>query len=187
MARVGRGLAADRAAAVIVMALTAAAAGLPAPASSARTSGATRAQVPSSLRTSPELWATIDVCNPPDQHDTVGIRGSMPSDGRARDTMFMRFRLQYVDATLKHWVDLASAASGFLPVGPSRTARQAGRSFVLFPPSGGSAFTLRGVVSFQWRRGAKVLATISRATGAGHQSLAGADPKNFSAAICRIR
>src|SRR5207244_6105379 len=113
----------------------AAAAAVAAPASSARTPGATRAQAPSSLRTSPELWATIDVCNPPDQHDTVGIRGSMPGDGQAHDTMFMRFRLQYVDATLKRWVDLANAASGFLPVGPARTARQAGRSFVLFPPS----------------------------------------------------
>ena len=80
MARVGSGLAADRSAAVIIMALTAAAAAVAAPVSSARIPGATRAQVPSSLRSSPELWATIDVCNPPDQHDTVGIRGSMPSD-----------------------------------------------------------------------------------------------------------
>ena len=111
----------------------------------------------------------------------------MPGYGRAHDTMFMRFRLQFVDATLKRWTDLANAASSFLPVGPSRNARQAGRSFVLFPPSGGSAFILRGVVSFQWRRGAKVLATISRPTKAGHQSLAGADPKDFSAATCRIR
>jgi hypothetical protein len=187
MVRVGHGLAADRAAAVFVIALSAASAALAAPASSARTPRATRTQLPSSLRASADLWATIDVCNPPDQHDTVGIRGSMPSDGQAHDTMFMRFRLQYVDATLKHWIDLANAASGFLPVGPSHIARQAGRSFVLFPPAGGSAFTLRGVVSFQWRRGAKVLGTISRATTAAHRSLAGADPKNFSAATCRIR
>lgn len=181
MAKLGCRRAADRAVAVIVTAgvLGAAAPALAAPSSSA--------QVPSSLRSSPELWATIDVCNPPDQHDTVGVRGSMPGDGQVHDTMFMRFRLQYMDATLKRWVDLANAASGFLPVGPSRSARQAGRSFVLFPPAGGSAFTLRGVVSFQWRRGSKALATVSRSTKPGHQSLAGADPKNFSAATCRIR
>src|SRR5581483_8428828 len=27
---------------------------------------------------SPALWATIDVCNPPAEPDTIGIRGSMP-------------------------------------------------------------------------------------------------------------
>ncbi len=34
-----------------------------------------------SLLHSRELWATVDVCNPKDQPNTVGIRGSMPGDG----------------------------------------------------------------------------------------------------------
>ena len=110
----------------------------------------------------------------------------MPGDGHPRDAMFMRFRVQYMDRRLGRWVDLASADSGFLPVGSSRTARQGGRSFVLYPPTGGAAFVLRGVVSFQWRRSAVVVATLSRATKAGHQSVAGADPPNYSAATCRI-
>ncbi len=34
------------------------------------------------LLTSKELWATIDVCDPPDQPNTLGVRGSMPGDGQ---------------------------------------------------------------------------------------------------------
>jgi hypothetical protein len=142
------------------------------------------AQVPASLRLSPALWATIDVCNPPDERYTVGVRGSMPSDGQPHDTMFMRFRLQHLEGT-NHWVDVANAASPYLAMGSSRGGAEAGRSFTLVRPSG-APFVLRGVVSFQWRHGAKVQATISRPTKAGHVSQTGADPANFSAATCRI-
>jgi hypothetical protein len=146
------------------------------------------ADAPRSLRLSPALWATIDVCNPADQPDTVGIRGSMPGDKRARDTLFMRFRLQYrLAGTPVRWVDLAGgAASGFVNVGSAKSARQAGWSFQLMPPAGRPATMLRGVITFQWRRGSQILASISRATTAGHTSLAGADPSNFSAATCSI-
>jgi hypothetical protein len=171
---------------VLAGALAAAGPAASAGAAAARTPGRARAQLYPSLRHSTELWATIDVCNPPHERNTVGIRGSMPGDGQARDAMFMRFRLQYMDLALHRWVDMAQADSGFLAVGSSRTARQAGRSFVLYPPAGGGAFILRGIVSFQWRRGPALLATISRATKAGHRSLAGADPPNYSAATCRI-
>ncbi len=140
-----------------------------------------------SLFQSRELWATIDVCNPSDQPNTVGIRGSMPGDGVARDAMYMRFRLQYQDATSKLWIDLAHGAdSGFVAVGAAKAARQGGRSFQLVPVAGRPASTLRGVVSFQWRRGAHVVHAVSRATTAGHQSLAGADPASFSTATCVI-
>jgi hypothetical protein len=156
-----------------------------APASAARHPRGARAQVSPSLRLSPALWATIDVCNPPDQRYTIGIRGSMPSDGQAHDTMYMRFRLQHMQAAQHRWVDVAGAASAYLPMGSSRNGAEAGRSFALYPPAG-PAFVLRGVVSFQWRRGATVLATISRATKAGHVSQTGADPPKFSAATCHI-
>jgi hypothetical protein len=139
------------------------------------------------LLQSRQLWATIDVCNAPDQPDTVGIRGSMPGDRQPHDTMYMRFRLQYLDGATKHWVDLANgAASSFVAVGAASSARQAGRSFQLVPVAGEPAFTLRGVVSFQWRRGAKIVQSTSRPTTAGQQSLAGADPPGFSAATCSI-
>jgi hypothetical protein len=133
------------------------------------------------------LWATIDVCNPADQANTLGIRGSMPGDHHAHDTMFMRFRLQYLNPTTKAWTDLTKgASSGYADVGTSADPRQAGRSFQLNPVAGQPAFTLRGVVSFQWRRGKLVLAQTSRPTSAGRDSLAGADPAGFSAATCLI-
>ena len=109
------------------------------------------------LLQSRQLWATINVCNASDQPDTVGIRGSMPGDRQAHDTMYMRFRLQYLDAT-KHWADLANGAEpGFVAIGTAKSARQDGRSFQLVPVPGKPAFMLRGVVSFQWRRGATIV------------------------------
>jgi hypothetical protein len=133
------------------------------------------------------LWSTIDVCNPSDQPDTVGVRGSMPGDHHARDTMYMRFRLQYLNTSTKVWTDLTDGAPiAFAGVGSGADPRQAGRSFQLSLVAGQPAFTLRGVVSFQWRRGKTVLAQISRPTSAGRNSLAGSDPPGFSAASCLI-
>jgi hypothetical protein len=141
---------------------------------------------PHALLESPQLWATIDVCNPADQLNTVGVRGSIPGDGHAKDELYMRFRLQYLDSTTGQWVDLANGAdSGFLAVGAANASRQTGRSFQLVPVAG-KPVTLRGVVSFQWRRGARVEHAISRPTTAGHKSLAGADPADFSAAECSL-
>jgi hypothetical protein len=133
------------------------------------------------------LWATIDVCNPADQANTLGIRGSMPGDHHSHDAMYMRFRLQYLNTTTKVWTDLTKgASSGYANVGTGADPRQAGRSFKLNPVAGQPAFTLRGVVSFQWRRGTTVLEQTSRPTSAGRDSLAGADPAGFSADTCLI-
>jgi hypothetical protein len=133
------------------------------------------------------LWATIDVCNAADQPDTLGVRGSMPGDGQAHDTMYMRFRLQYMNTTTKAWTDLANGVSPrYASVGTAASARQGGRSFQLSPVAGQPAVTMRGVVSFQWRRGSTVLAQISRPTTPERHSLAGADPEGFSAASCVI-
>jgi hypothetical protein len=133
-----------------------------------------------------ELWATIDVCAPANQRDTVGVRGSMPGDGKARDTMYMSFRLQYMAAD-RRWVNVASnASSGWEQVGNGASPRQGGSSFALKPAAGRPAVTLRGVVDFQWRRGGTVLLSTAAPSSAGHRSLAGADPANFSAATCVI-
>lgn len=134
-----------------------------------------------------ELWATIDVCDPPDQPDTVGVRGSMPGDRNAEDRMYMSFRLQYL-STDKHWTDVAKASSGWELVGDASSPRQGGTSFGLKAPAKGKpALTLRGVVDFQWRAGAKVLVSAVELTTAGHKSLAGADPASYSAESCVIR
>jgi hypothetical protein len=157
------------------------------PARKGATAGKSTAVTEHTLTQSPQLWATIDVCNAPDQPDTVGVRGSMPGDEHAKDEMYMRFRLQYLDSSIKQWVDLANGAdSGYVVVGSAKSARQTGRSFQLVPAAGKPAITMRGVVSFQWRHGSTVVYTVSRPTTSGHQSLAGADPKGFSAAECSL-
>jgi hypothetical protein len=160
--------------------------GTPSPAAAAAGKRAARAIDTTSLLRSRLLWATIDVCDPVDQPDTVGIRGSMPGDHSSHDTMYMRFRLQYMDAATKAWTDLSKASASYTAVGSGASARQAGRSFKLNPVAGQPAFTLRGVVNFEWRHGSKVLARVSRASSAGRQSLAGSDPPGFSAATCLI-
>ncbi len=133
------------------------------------------------------LWATIDVCSATDQPDTLGVRGSMPGDRDAHDTMYMRFRLQYMNEKTKAWTDLAGGVSpAWTNVGSAASARQGGRSFQLSPVAGQPALTMRGVVSFQWRHGTTVVAQASRPTSAGRTSLAGSDPAGYSAATCVI-
>ena len=155
---------------------------LPAAASGASPAARARASAHSPLQ-SRQLWATIDLCNPPDQPHYVGVRGSMPGDGRATDTMYMRFRLQYVNAA-GQWADIANGpVPPFVAVGSARTTRQLGRSFQVRPQR---ALTFRGVVSFQWRHGSRVLASASRVSSAGRESVKGSDPAGFSAATCRI-
>jgi hypothetical protein len=138
-----------------------------------------------SLYQSRELWATIDVCAAKDQPNTIGIRGSMPSDGHPKDTMLMRFIVQSLDTTTQKWANLGTKAdSGFVSVGSAKSIRQGGRSFELVPASG--SVQLRGVVDFQWRRAGTVVDSVSRVTTAEHKSLAGADPEGFSAATCTL-
>lgn len=124
------------------------------------------------LTASPLLWATVNVCDPPSQPDTVGVRGSMPGSGRASEQMFLRFELQYRRAADGRWVDVGD--SGFVDVGSGRyRARQTGRDFVVAPPASGS-FTLRGLVTFEWRRQGKVVRRARRATADRVDPVAGA-------------
>ncbi|HEY0517255.1 MAG TPA: hypothetical protein VGD00_09050 [Solirubrobacteraceae bacterium] len=140
----------------------------------------------SALLRSRELWATIDVCNPADQRNMIGVRGSMPGDRHAGDTMWMSFRLQYPNSVTKKWTDLSSTVTSFVVVGHGGSVRQGGRSFLLVPKAGRAPSTLRGFVNYQWRRGSRVLQSGTRETSAGHSSRAGADPPGFSAATCVI-
>ena len=172
-----------RSAATVVLAALAAAA--PAGATLAARSAPRRAALSRSLASSRERWATVDVCNPGDQPDTVGIRGSMPGDGHGEDRMYMSFRLQMRDRRTGAYRDLGPAGA-FLAVGAGGSPRQGGTSFVIRPVSGQPPLTLRGLVQFQWRRGGTVIASASRTTTAGHRSLAGADPASYSAASCLV-
>lgn len=141
---------------------------------------------PPALRNGDELWATIDVCASK-PHPLVGVRGSMPSNGQPKETMYMSFQVQYLDQQAKRWVNLAKGgASGAVKVGDASTTRQIGRTFVLAAPGHGGSYRLRGIVEFQWRRGTKVTLSTTRPTSGGHPSSAGSVPKGYSAATCTI-
>jgi hypothetical protein len=134
---------------------------------------------------SSELWSTVDLCNTPRHPDTIGIRGSMPGDGHRHDTMYMRFLVQNYDASAHKWQNIGTSAdSGFVLVGSAGAIRQAGHSFTFKPTT--TAFMLRGLVEFQWHRGDRTLRIVTLPTTSGHTSLAGAEPKGFSAATCEL-
>jgi hypothetical protein len=138
------------------------------------------------LRDGHELWATIDVCSSKGS-PLIGIRGSMPSDGTSSETMYMLFKVQYLNTKTKKWASLAKGGeSKPVKVGAASITRQAGWTFQLAEPSGGSSFQLRGIVEFQWRKGSKVTLSTTRPTSGGHPSAAGAIPRGFSAATCTI-
>jgi len=137
---------------------------------------------------SPDLWATINVCDTLAHPDTVGIRGSMPPLAK-RSTMWMRFRVQYLGTTTDgkwHFVT-GDGDSSWKRVG--RTVRkvvEAGQNFQFEPPAAGGAHRLRGYVQFRWTRHGHIAFQTHRITEAGHRSTAGADPDGYSAAVCDI-
>lgn len=132
------------------------------------------------------LWATVNVCDTEDNPDTIGLRASMPGTGSKKVRMYMRFRVEYYVAREDEWRLVRKGGdSGWVSVGSGRyVRRESGRSFEFSPESGN--ILLRGRVSFQWRRGKKVVKRATRRTADGHESSAGADPEDYSAGECLI-
>jgi hypothetical protein len=137
---------------------------------------------------SPLLWATVNVCDTPQHPDTIGVRASIPGSGVSAERMFMRFQVQYYAASEGAWHNLLSGGdSGWMAVGSATyEARQAGQSFRFQAPSGDGTQTLRGAVTFEWRRGARVVRRARKRTTAGHRDAQGGDPAGYSAAVCEL-
>jgi hypothetical protein len=137
---------------------------------------------------SPLLWSTINICDTAKHPDTIGIRASMPGSGRRAEKMYMRFQVQYFRASTKQWAPTdATVDSGFRSVGSAMfRRRESGWNFSITPPPGGQSYRLRGVVTFEWRKGKTVVRRAQKRTRSGHKGTFGADPKGFSAAECLI-
>jgi hypothetical protein len=131
-------------------------------------------------------WATVNICDTEDAPNEIGIRGAMPGlDRRAR--FYMRFRVQYRDTDDRWRLVESGADSGWRNFAAGRRGSfDYGWTFTFKPPSSGGAHELRGLVSFEWRRGDRVLRRERAFTEAGHPGTAGADPADFSAATCEI-
>jgi hypothetical protein len=138
---------------------------------------------------SPLLWATINICDTERHPDTIGIRASMPGSGKKAEKMYMRFQVQYFRPSTQIWAPTdATVDSGFQSVGSALfRRRESGWNFSITPPPAGQTYRLRGIVSFEWRIGKKVVRKAQKRTHSGHKGTFGADPKNASAAECVIK
>ena len=134
-----------------------------------------------------DLWATVNICDTANFPNRIGIRGSMPGLGR-RASLYMRFQVHYLAAADGKWHNLeANGDSGYMKIGvASKRVLEGGATFTIKPPADGGAHTLRGAVTFIWKRKGRTVERIREITQGGHRSTKGADPPGFSAAICRI-
>ena len=121
-----------------------------------------------------KLWATVNICDTASHPNEIGIRAALPAR-----TVLLRFRVQYRDSADGRWRWVRGANSRWHK---PRKARQSGWSFEV---AGDGTRILRGVVNYRWTKRGKVVRR-RRVTEVGHQSTAGADPADFSAATCRI-
>jgi hypothetical protein len=152
-----------------------------------KTKPPTRAEINAALHASRDLWATINICDTAVHPNAIGVRGSMPGTGQPGD-MYMRFRVQYYTAADKTWHFIDQGGdSGWVKVGSAKyRTRQSGYTFTFQPPAGGGFWTMRGVVSYQWRSGSKVLFQARKNTVHGHKDAVGGDPAGTSLGLCTI-
>jgi hypothetical protein len=140
-----------------------------------------------------DLWATVNLCNTPQHHNMMGVRGSMPGDGK-HEKMYMRFTAEFRAAD-KSWkrVD-GTGRSPWIYAGSALfSSEESGFNFSIDAPNAGDRFVLRGVAEFQWRakrrRHGKVTVVVVRRataiTSAGHPS-PGSEPAGYSSAACVI-
>lgn len=145
---------------------------------------------PASAVAAPRLWATVNVCDTQARPDTIGIRASMPGNG-TRQRLYMRFQAQFYDQAKRVYVNSGSATR-WTDVGSARfRTTQRGHWFEFHAPPVGTEFTMRGLVSFQYRaRRDGRLVVVKRArrfTEGGLSGVESGDPRGSSEADCVIR
>jgi hypothetical protein len=160
----------------------------------------------------PELWATVNICDTARAPNAMGVRASMPGNG-TRQRMFMRFRAEYWSRSLQNWAPVAgSGVSDWVFAGSAEyDRRQAGWTFEFAAPPAGVTFTMRAVVEFEWRRtreqvarikrwkrklrfdlrkpkasASQVVRSVTRTTETGIAGVHGGDPSGTSKAMCLI-
>jgi len=135
-----------------------------------------------------DLWATVNICDTKRNPNKLGIRASMPGNGTTQ-MMWMRFHAQYFESGGERWRDVAgSSKSPWVKVGDARfRSRQAGRKFEFDPPLPTASYVLRGVVDYQWRRGAKVVKRARQVTLRDHRTGKYGDPYDYSWGTCEIK
>jgi len=149
--------------------------------------GLTAASAAPAATTPKNLWATINICDTENNPNAMGVRASIPGDGD-HTRMYMRFRAQYYDRPNQVWSDVkGSPVSQWFYAGSGLHKRaERGYTFTFDPPQGGTTLTLRGSVDFKWTKRHHIVRSAHLVTKTGHPGTIGADPKDFSAALCNI-
>ncbi len=142
----------------------------------------TRAQIASAVKDakhSPDLWATVNVCNTPAHPNTIGLRGQMPSLGFAA-TETMQIQASYwsfadgkflPDPGVVQTVDLGTIKHGL---------QQGGASFAFQPHAG----NVSGFITFRWLLGRRVVGLAIRTAVLGHPEADFGDPPHYSSFDC---
>lgn len=141
---------------------------------------------PAATKKPKDLWATINICDTANHPNDMGVRASIPGDGD-HTRMYMRFHAQYYDHQNQAWPEVKGSPSKWFYAGSGIYRRaERGYTFSFEPPQGGSTLTLRGSVDFKWVKKHHTIRTARQVTKTGHPGTLGADPKDFSAALCNI-
>jgi hypothetical protein len=149
-----------------------------------------------SIDKSRHLWATINICDTETNPNVLGVRASMPGNGRPQ-RMYMRFSAQWWSGSQQQWLDVPNGTSPWIYAGSARyAARQAGWTFDFQTPPMGRAYILRGSVEFHWRaleqgKGArraswKLARRSTMLTRSDVQGVDGGDPPGTSKAMCMV-
>jgi hypothetical protein len=160
----------------------------------------------------PELWATVNICDTARAPDSMGVRAGMPGNATSQ-RMYMRFTAQYWSRSRQDWAPVAgSGVSPWVFAGSAQyERRQAGWTFEFAAPPPGVTFTMRAIVEFEWRKSgkrvarrghskrkrtfdlkrrrasrAKVVRSVTRTTETGIERVHGGDPVGTSKAMCLI-
>jgi hypothetical protein len=166
-----------------VLALTPAAALASGGVKHAPTARPTRAQIRAAVaraKHSPNLWATINICDTNRYRRTIGIRGQMPALGFAT-RMSMQFEIEYWSTTDQRYEPDPNAIAQINLRRHAYGLQQGGVAFAFAPPQ-----RLRALVTFEWKLGTRVVAQLTRQTTGGHRGVDFSDPTGYSASSCSI-
>jgi hypothetical protein len=116
-----------------------------------------------------DLWATVNLCDPPSRPGAVGIRVSIPRE-KGAPRQWARIRLQWWDGKVRAWRRVSSGGdAGWARIGVGTRLVEGGTTFTFPPPKEGSRIVLRGIVDVEWRDGRKVVDRAHLRTRAGHR------------------
>jgi hypothetical protein len=151
----------------------------------------------------PELWATVNICDTANNPDSMGLRASMPGNGTDQ-RMWMRFTAEYWSRARQAWTAVSgTGVSPWVHAGSAQYARrQAGWTFAFSEPPEGVTFTMRAQVEFEWRArevpaskrlklgrrstARRLIRSEVRPTETGVRGVHGGDPPGTSKAMCVI-